>query len=80
MSGSKLIVDSVLRAAVNLRSSKIPSEVARSSAALFSVYGGAKQTLPSLSYDYGALERKLENSARNHVFIWVPFSLPFFSP
>jgi len=58
MSGSRLVVDSALRAAVSLGSSKIPSELAKSSAALFSAYGGAKQTLPDLSYGYGELERK----------------------
>jgi hypothetical protein len=59
MSGSsKLIVDSALRAAAHLRSSKVPTEVAKSSAALFSAYGGAKHTLPDLPYDYNALERK----------------------
>ena len=58
MSGSKIVVDSALRAAVSLRSSKIPSELAKSSAALFSAYGGTKQTLPDLPYDYGALERE----------------------
>ena len=60
MSGtSKIVLDSTLRAAaaVNLRSSKIPTELARSSAALFSAYGGPKPTLPDLAYDYGALER-----------------------
>lgn len=58
MSGSKIVVDSALRAAANLRSSKIPTEVAKTSAALFSAYGGVKQTLPALAYDFGALERK----------------------
>jgi hypothetical protein len=58
MSGSKLIIDSALRAAVHVRSSTIPSQIAKSSAALFSAYGGAVHTLPGLSYDYGALERK----------------------
>jgi len=58
MTGSKLIVDSALKAAAHLRSSKLPSEVAKSSAALFSAYGGATHTLPDLKYDYGALERK----------------------
>lgn len=58
MTGSKLIFDSALRAAAHLRSSKVPTEVAKSSAALFSAYGGAKQILPDLPYDYGALERK----------------------
>jgi Fe-Mn family superoxide dismutase len=57
MSGSKIIVDSALRAAVNLRSSKIPTELAKSSAALFSAYGGAKKhELPTLTYDYASLE------------------------
>jgi hypothetical protein len=59
MSGSKLIVDSALRAAVNLQSSKIAPELIKSSSALFSAYAGVKQTLPGLAYDYNALERKL---------------------
>jgi hypothetical protein len=58
MSGSKLIVNSALRAAVNLQSSKIAPELIKSSSALFSAYAGVKQTLPDLAYDYGALERK----------------------
>ena len=58
MTGSKLIVDSALKAAAHLRSSKIPTELAKSSAALFSAYGGAAPSLPDLKYDYGALERK----------------------
>ena len=57
MSG-KVIIDSALRAAVHLRSSKLPSEVAKSSAALLSSLSGSKHTLPDLSYDYNALERK----------------------
>lgn len=52
---SKIVVDSALRAASHLRSSKMPSEVAKSGAALFSAYGGT-HTLPDLAYDYGALE------------------------
>lgn len=60
MSGSKLIVDSALRAASHLHSSKIPTEVAKSSAALFSAYGGAKHSLPDLPYDYGALAREYD--------------------
>jgi superoxide dismutase len=52
-----MIVDSALKAAAHLRSSKIPTDVAKSTAALFSAYGGAKHTLPDLPYDYGALER-----------------------
>ena len=47
-----------LRAVVNLHSSKIPADIAKSTTALFSAYGGAAKTLPDLSYDYGALERK----------------------
>lgn len=58
MTGSKLIVDSALKAVAHLRSSKVPSELAKSSAALFSAYGGAAPSLPDLKYDYGALERK----------------------
>ena len=63
MSGSKVIVDSALRAAAHLRSSNIPTHIAKSSAALFSAYGGAKHTLPDLPYDYGALERKLKGDS-----------------
>jgi len=58
MSGSKLVLDSAVKAAANLRSSKVPSQLAKSSAVLFSAYGGKKQTLPDLPYDYNALERK----------------------
>jgi hypothetical protein len=54
---TKVIIDSALRAAVNLRSSKLPTELVKANAALFSAYGGAKQTLPDLTYDYGALAR-----------------------
>ena len=58
MSPRKLVIDGAIRAAsVHLRSSKVPPELAKSSAALFSAYGGAKATLPDLPYDYGALER-----------------------
>ena len=54
---SKLIIDSALRAAVNLQSSKIPSTVAKSSAALLSsVTSGGVAALPDLPYDYNALE------------------------
>lgn len=44
-------------AATHLRSSSVPLSVMQSSAALFSAYGGATNTLPDLAYDYGALER-----------------------
>ena len=54
---SKLIIDSALRAAVNLQSSKIPSTVAKNSAALLSsLSSGGVATLPDLPYDYNALE------------------------
>jgi Fe-Mn family superoxide dismutase len=56
MGGSKLIIDSAVRAAANLRSSKLPTEIVKTSTALFSAHGGAKQSLPDLSYDFGALE------------------------
>ena len=56
MSG-KIIVDSAFKAAVNLRSSNLPTEVAKSSAALLSSLAGKKATLPDLPYDYNALER-----------------------
>jgi hypothetical protein len=57
MSG-KIILDSALRAAVNLQSSKLPTEVAKSSAALLSSLSTNKIALPDLPYDYNALERK----------------------
>lgn len=52
------MLDAALRSAVNLRSSTLPSELAKTSAKLFSAYGGASHTLPDLPYDYNALERK----------------------
>lgn len=54
---TKVIVASALRAAINLRSSKLPTELVKANASLFSAYGGAKHTLPDLTYDYGALAR-----------------------
>lgn len=65
MSGTtkKLILDSTTTmmraAATNLRSSNVPSSIAKSSAALFSAYGGKQASLPDLPYDYNALERTL---------------------
>jgi len=56
MSGGKIIFDKALRSAVNLSSSKLPSEVAKSSAALLSSLSGIKFVLPDLAYDYNALE------------------------
>jgi Fe-Mn family superoxide dismutase len=56
MSGTKFVLDSALRAAVHLPSSKLPTEVAKSSTALFSALSGVKATLPDLAYDYNALE------------------------
>ena len=56
MSGGKIILDKALRSAVNLSSSKLPSEVAKSSAKLFSALSGTKFVLPDLAYDYNALE------------------------
>ena len=56
MSGGKVILDKALRSAVNLSSSKLPSEVAKSSAKLFSALSGTKFVLPDLAYDYNALE------------------------
>eukprot|EP00550_Attheya_septentrionalis_P008971 CAMPEP_0198281102 /NCGR_PEP_ID=MMETSP1449-20131203/1097_1 /TAXON_ID=420275 /ORGANISM="Attheya septentrionalis, Strain CCMP2084" /LENGTH=236 /DNA_ID=CAMNT_0043976737 /DNA_START=24 /DNA_END=734 /DNA_ORIENTATION=+ len=56
MSG-KLIVGQGLRAAANLRSSNIPTEFAKSSAAFLSAApSGGKHALPDLAYDYAALE------------------------
>jgi Fe-Mn family superoxide dismutase len=56
MSGSKLILDKALRSAVHLPSSKLPTEVAKSSAALFSALADTSFVLPDLAYDYDALE------------------------
>jgi len=55
MSG-KIILDKALRSAVNLSSSKLPSEVAKSSTALFSALADTSFVLPDLAYDYNALE------------------------
>ena len=62
MTAGKALFDKTIRAAAHLNSSKVPSELIKSSAALFSAYGGAAATLPDLSYDYGALERKYNPS------------------
>jgi hypothetical protein len=56
--GKKIVVDTALRAAVNLRSSALPSQIIKTSSALFSAYGGAQQALPDLAYDYDALQRE----------------------
>jgi Fe-Mn family superoxide dismutase len=54
---NKLIVGPALRTAVNLHSSKLPKELAKSSAAfLSSAPSGGVVTLPDLPYDYAALE------------------------
>ena len=55
MSG-KIVIDSALRAAVNIGSSKLPKEVLKSSNALLSSLSATKHTLPDLAYDYNALE------------------------
>ena len=57
MSG-KIIVDAALRAAVNVRSSTIPSGVAKTSSALLSSLASTPAKLPDLAYDYNALERE----------------------
>lgn len=56
MTVSKVITEAALKAAVNLQSNKVPSQLIKSSTALFSAYGGKVQALPDLAYDYGALE------------------------
>jgi Fe-Mn family superoxide dismutase len=54
---TKQIISSALRAAVHVRSSKLNVEVSKSAAAfLSSAPSGGKHALPSLPYDYGALE------------------------
>ena len=55
MSG-KIILDKALRSAVNLNSSKLPTELAKSSTALFSALSDTSFVLPDLAYDYNALE------------------------
>jgi len=55
MSG-KIIADAALRAAVNVRSSTIPSEIAKTSSALLSSMASTPAKLPDLAYDYNALE------------------------
>lgn len=56
MSG-KIVVDSALKAAVNLQSSRIPTAVAKNSSALLSYLAdGPPASLPDLPYDYDALE------------------------
>lgn len=55
MSG-KIILDKALRSAVNLSSSKLPTELAKSSTALFSALSDTSFVLPDLAYDYNALE------------------------
>ena len=59
MSG-KAVLNSALRAAVNLQSSKIPTELAKSTSALLSSVS-SNVSLPDLPYDYNALERKCGN-------------------
>jgi hypothetical protein len=56
--GQKKVVDTALRAAVNLRSSALPSQIIKTSTALFSAYGGAQHALPDLAFDYDALQRE----------------------
>jgi len=57
MTSSKLLIDSALRAAVNVRSSTMPREVSKRAAAMLSsAPSGGKHTLPDLPYDYNAIE------------------------
>ena len=59
MSGKKIIIDSSLRAAAYVRSSQLPKDVSKAAAAMLSsAPSGGKHTLPDLSYDYNAMERK----------------------
>jgi Fe-Mn family superoxide dismutase len=58
MSG-KIILENGLKAAVNVGSSKLPSEVLKSSTALLSSLAAKPHVLPDLSYDYDALEPAL---------------------
>jgi Fe-Mn family superoxide dismutase len=57
MTTSKLIIDSALRAAANVRSSSMPKDVTKKAVAMLSsAPAGGKHTLPDLPYDYNALE------------------------
>lgn len=63
----KLIGEKALRAAVHLNSARMPSQVIKSSTALFSAFGGGKPaSLPDLPYDYNALERMYKNARFLH--------------
>jgi len=54
---SKIIVNSALKAASNLRSEILPRDVSKlATAMLSSAPSGGKHTLPDLPYDYNALE------------------------
>mmetsp|Transcript_5080 Transcript_5080/g.9648 ORF Transcript_5080/g.9648 Transcript_5080/m.9648 type:complete len:244 (-) Transcript_5080:142-873(-) len=54
---SKIIIDSALRAATNLRSSPMPKEITQKAMAMLSsAPSGGKHTLPDLPYDYNAIE------------------------
>lgn len=76
-SGSKLLVGPALRAAVNLNSSKIPTELSKSSAAfLSSAPSGGLVSLPDLPYDYAALERTSLEPAMAFVLITFAFRIP----
>lgn len=59
-SGKKLLTGpAALRVAAHVRSSNLPKELSKSSAAFLSAASaGGKQTLPDLPYDYAALERE----------------------
>ena len=57
MSGINLVLNSALRAATHVNSSKLPKELIKSSASfLSSAPTGGKHTLPDLPYDYDALD------------------------
>jgi Fe-Mn family superoxide dismutase len=57
MSSASKLINPSLRAAANLRSCKLPTEVSKSAAAYLSAApSGGKHALPDLAYDYDALE------------------------
>jgi hypothetical protein len=73
MSG-KIVIDSALRAAANLRSSNLPKDVSKVAAAMLSsAPSGGKHELPDLSYDYAAIERKYNCTSilemKSHLFL-----------
>jgi hypothetical protein len=74
------ILKGISAAAVHVRSSALPKDVAALSAAWFSAYSSGKlQTLPDLAYDYAALERAYNIFVHVFVLRFYAFLLCFFN-